>query len=157
MFYQGISTPRNKSLIRILSDLDYVEQTGHGIPDVVKIYGKEIFVIHDTYVNVKIPFNKDVLRSHNKESIVKNVTSDVTMNVTSDEEHDLSNTDIIILNEIKLNPKTNRKEISEKINKTVRTVQRSLNKLKQKNIIKRIGSKNNCSWIVIDNKETMDK
>ena len=41
MFYQGISTPRNKSLIRILSDLDYVEQTGHGIPDVIKIYGKE--------------------------------------------------------------------------------------------------------------------
>ena len=79
------------------------------------------------------------------------------MNVTSDEEHDLSNTDIIILNEIKLNPKTNIKEISEKINKTVRTVQRSLNKLKQKNIIKRIGSKNNCSWIVIDNKENRDK
>lgn len=85
--------------------------------------------------------NKYVLKSHNKESIVKNVTSDVTMNVTSDEEYDLYNTDIIILNEIKLNPKTNRKEIIEKINKTVRTVQRSLNKLKQKNIIKRIGSK----------------
>ena len=85
--------------------------------------------------------NKYVLKSHNKESIVKNVTSHVTMNVTSDEEYDLYNTDIIILNEIKLNPKTNRKEIIEKINKTVRTVQRSLNKLKQKNIIKRIGSK----------------
>ncbi|MDE6407968.1 MAG: putative DNA binding domain-containing protein, partial [Anaeroplasmataceae bacterium] len=39
MFFKGVSTPRNKSLMRILSDLDYVEQTGHGIPDVIKIYG----------------------------------------------------------------------------------------------------------------------
>lgn len=148
-FFEGISKPRNKGLMRILSDLEYVEQTGHGIPDVVKIYGKEIFDIYDTYINVKIPFNKEVLRSHNKEN--------VTSNVTSYDNQELTDTDIIVLNEIKLNDRTNRKEISEKIHKTVRTVQRSINKLKQNNLIKRVGSKNNCRWIVIDNKEAKDK
>ena len=64
MFYQGISTPRNKSLIRILSDLDYVEQTGHGIPDVIKIYGKEVFDIQEKYINVTLPFDPLVLEAH---------------------------------------------------------------------------------------------
>ena len=66
MFFKGISSPRNKSLMRILSDLDYVEQTGHGIPDVVKMYGKEVFEITENYINVILPFNKQVLKSHKK-------------------------------------------------------------------------------------------
>ncbi len=44
MFYKGISTPRNKELMRILADLNYVEQTGHGIPNVIKVYGKKFLI-----------------------------------------------------------------------------------------------------------------
>ncbi len=58
MFFKGISTPRNKALMRILNDLDYSEQTGHGILDVIDVYGKEVFDI-----NVILPFDKDVLSS----------------------------------------------------------------------------------------------
>jgi len=39
MFFKGISTPRNNALMRILSDLEYVEQTGHGIPDIISDKG----------------------------------------------------------------------------------------------------------------------
>ena len=35
MFFKGISTPRNKELMRVLSDLKYVEQTGYGVPEVM--------------------------------------------------------------------------------------------------------------------------
>ena len=64
MFYKGISTPRNKELMRILADLNYVEQTGHGIPNVIKVYGKKIFDINEKYINVIIPFDKEVLLNH---------------------------------------------------------------------------------------------
>ena len=63
MFFKGVSSPRNKALMRILSDLDYVEQTGHGIPDVVKKYGKKIFDIQKNYINVMLPFDEEMIIS----------------------------------------------------------------------------------------------
>ena len=40
--------------------LGIVEHTGHGIPKIIEKYGKEALDIHDTYINVIIPFNKKV-------------------------------------------------------------------------------------------------
>lgn len=39
-FFKDVSNPRNASLMRIISGLEYVEQTGHGIPEVISHYGK---------------------------------------------------------------------------------------------------------------------
>lgn len=46
--------------MRIFLKLGIVEHTGHGIPKIIEKYGKEAFDIHDTYINVIIPFNKKV-------------------------------------------------------------------------------------------------
>lgn len=53
------------------------EHTGHGVPTIIKKYGKEIFEITDNYVNCKIPFDKRVLELSNK-----NVGSNVGLNKT---------------------------------------------------------------------------
>ena len=37
-FFAGISKPINKKLLKVFSDLDYIDQTGHGIPLIVKNY-----------------------------------------------------------------------------------------------------------------------
>ena len=60
-FFRGISRPRNLKLMKIFSDLDIVEHTGHGIPTRVEKYGNDVFEITDNYIIVTIPFNKNVL------------------------------------------------------------------------------------------------
>lgn len=59
-FFNGVSHPRNSILMRIFLKLGIVEHTGHDIPKIIEKYGKEAFNIHDTYINVIIPFNKKV-------------------------------------------------------------------------------------------------
>ena len=72
MFFNGASNPRNASLMRVLSDLEYVEQTGHGIPEIVKHYGTKAFDINDNYINVTIPFNTEVMQNHAKNTTIIN-------------------------------------------------------------------------------------
>ena len=42
-FFDGISLPRNKELMRIFKDLDMVEQLGSGVPRILESYGREFF------------------------------------------------------------------------------------------------------------------
>lgn len=62
--------------MRVFHDLDIAEHNGHGIPTVLKAYGESVFDIQEDYVNVVIPFNKDVLDNHGamdeKEKMVVN-------------------------------------------------------------------------------------
>ena len=150
-FYEGISKPRNKGLMRILSDLEYVEQTGHGIPDVVKIYGKDIFVIHDTYVNVKIPFNKDVLKSHNKEKNIYNTAQETTQETIQETTRDK------IIKEIISNPNVTRKQLSKIIGLSDAGIKYHLRELTKDGIIAHKGATKKGYWVVIDNKEKKEK
>ncbi len=167
MFFKGVSTPRNKELMRILSDLNYVEQTGQKIPDVVKLYGKEIFEINKEYINVVLPFDKDVLASKNNqndatinetikqngtinatknETIKQNETKNATINATIN----LDEVDKDILDVIKKFPKITLDEIAIKLGKHRSTILRHLFFLKENNIIIRRGSRKKGYWEVID-------
>ena len=55
-FFAGISRPVNLSLQKIMGQLGLVEQTGHGVPKIVSVYGKEAFELADNHISVKIPF-----------------------------------------------------------------------------------------------------
>ena len=76
-FYEGISHPRNSTLMRVFLNMGLTEHTGHGVPTIIKKYGKEIFEITDNYVKCKIPFDKRVLELSNK-----NVGLNVGLNKT---------------------------------------------------------------------------
>ena len=47
--------------MRVLSDLKYVEQTGYGVPEVLKHYDKNVFDIEENYINVSIPYDAEVI------------------------------------------------------------------------------------------------
>ena len=47
----------------ICSDLKYVEQTGYGVPEVLKHYDKNVFDIEENYINVSIPYDAEVMAS----------------------------------------------------------------------------------------------
>ena len=58
-FYEGKSVPVNLELQQIMLQLDYIEQTGHGVPLIVSRYGREAFDISENFVTVTIPFDND--------------------------------------------------------------------------------------------------
>lgn len=144
MFYKGISKPRNKSLMRILADLNYVEQTGHGIPDVVDIYGRNAFELHNEYINVTLPFDKDVLRSHRNLILNKNVN--VGINVGIDVGIKLNNTQQNVYDLIVANPSITYIELAKKLNKSEETIRRSIKTLVEFKLIERQGSRKSGSW-----------
>ena len=81
-FYRGISKPRNIRLMKIFSDLDIVDHTGHGVPIIIEKYGKEAFEINDNHIIVTIPFDKQVMESIN---VGANVGQNVDVNINDTE------------------------------------------------------------------------
>ncbi|MCR5350726.1 MAG: putative DNA binding domain-containing protein [Acholeplasmatales bacterium] len=86
-FYQGISNPINKQLQKIMGQLGLVEQTGHGVPEIVKHYGKEAFEITDNHIKVtlKFPYNIKVGESDysslnpSQTKVLKAITNEPTI------------------------------------------------------------------------------
>jgi len=61
----------------------------------------------------------------------------------------LNGTEMAVLAILKQKPDSSRGEIAEKISKTVRTVQRALDSLRDKGYIQRVGSKQDPQWKIL--------
>ena len=55
-FFAGVSRPMNFALQKIMGQLGMVEQTGHGVPKIISVYGKDVFEFGENFILVKIPF-----------------------------------------------------------------------------------------------------
>lgn len=66
-FYEGLSVPRNKELMRVFSDLGLVESLGSGIPRIVKAYGKRCFQFMDNFTRVVFPNKTDSNQDSNQD------------------------------------------------------------------------------------------
>jgi len=129
-FFKGVSKPVNNALLNIFTNLNLIDQTGHGIPLIIKKYGKEAFYISNNTIIVTIPINKNLLE----------VNNDINLNET----------DKKVLKEMKNNPYSTMNEISNKIKSSESNVEKIIKKLKNNNVIKRIGSNKNGYWEVFD-------
>ena len=132
-FYEGKSKPVNLELQQIMVQLDYIEQTGHGVPLIVSKYGKEVFDITENFITVTIPLNKGKVVERDlqkKKGIV------------------LNECDKKILSRMKENSNITVHEISGQIGVGVTTVTKHIRVLREKGIIKRIGSKKNGQWVI---------
>lgn len=136
-FYDGISHPRNATLMRIFLTMGLTEHTGHGIPTIISKYGKKVFDITDNYIKCVIPFDAAVMNAS------KNVGMNVGMNVG------LNSTQKKILKLLLDNPNLTAETLASLIGVSKRTAERNLSDLKQKGKIERIGSKRDGQWIVI--------
>lgn len=129
------SVIRNATIAKILYVNKSIEQFGSGfrrIGSLCKDAG-----IKYSYENDELGF-KFILNRPKIQSDISDVTLDVTLN----------GTEMALLTILKQKPDSSREEIAERISKTVRTVQRSLDSLRNKGYIERKGSKRNASWIV---------
>ncbi len=59
-FFEGLSLPRNKELMRIYKDLDMVEQLGSGVPRILESYSRECFEFSDNYLRMTFPISDKV-------------------------------------------------------------------------------------------------
>ncbi len=129
-FFDGISIPRNKEIMRIFKDLDLVEQLGSGIPRILQFYGKECFKFSDNFIRISFPI-----------SVIKeNKTVGKTVGKTTH----------AILDLMKENPKITREVIANKLNLSVRGVEYHISKLTKENIIKREGGRKQGYWKVLN-------
>jgi predicted HTH transcriptional regulator len=56
-FYEGVSMPRNREIMRIFKDLEFVEQLGSGIPKIVDKYGYGVIFVGDNIVQTILRFD----------------------------------------------------------------------------------------------------
>ncbi len=56
-FFNGISIPRNKELMRIYRDVELVESLGSGIPRILRVYGEDCFKFTDNFIRITFPIN----------------------------------------------------------------------------------------------------
>ena len=133
-FFDGISKPRNATLMRIFLNMGLTEHTGHGIPTIVEKYGKDVFEIESNYIRCTIPFEQEVIDQIDN----KNVGLNVGLNKTEKK----------VVEFLIENPSLTLIELSEKIGVTKRTIERTFKSLQEKKMIERIGSKRDGNWIV---------
>ena len=72
-FFDGISKPRNATLMRIFLNMGLTEHTGHGIPTIVEKYGKDVFDIESNYIRCTIPFEQEVIDQIDNKNVGLNV------------------------------------------------------------------------------------
>lgn len=137
-FYRGISKPRNTRLMKIFSDLDIVDHTGHGVPIIIEKYGREAFEINDNHIIVTIPFDKQVMESIN-----------VGANVGQNVDVSINDTERKIIEMLINDPTLTAEKISMKIEKSKRTAERYLKALQEKGFILRTGSDKKGYWKII--------
>ncbi len=130
-FYSGKSKPVNLELQQIMVQLDYIEQTGHGVPLIVSRYGKEVFDITENFITVTIPLNKKKME---RPDFPKK--TDVLLN----------DNDQKIVALMKANGSIKVSEISRQVGLGMTTITKRIHRLKEKGIIEREGSKKTGQW-----------
>lgn len=130
-FYEGKSKPVNLELQQIMVQLDYIEQTGHGVPLIVSRYGKEVFDITENFITVTIPLNKKIENELPKreERLIDNISKE-------------------ILRLMRKNGNIRVSEISKQVGLGTTTITKRIRQLREKGIIERTGAKKNGQWIV---------
>ena len=132
-FFAGVSKPINKKLLKIFGDLDYIDQTGHGIPLIVKNYGREAFYISEHTVIVTIPLNKNLLDGIKEE---KKYT-------------DLNESETKILSLIKSNNDYKITDFARLTSYSESYINKILRSLKDKGYIERVGANKNGHWNIL--------
>ena len=110
----------------VFKDVRLVEQLGSGIQRILKVYDRRIFKFSLNFLKVSFP--------------IKNVGENIFKP---------NKTQKKIISLIEQNKHITQAEISEQLNKTVRTIERNMKKLQEAKAIVRRGSDTSGYWDVI--------
>ena len=132
-FYEGTSMPRNREIMRIFKDLEFVEQLGSGIPKIVDKYGRSVISVSESVVQATLVFDRNM-----NENTPQKTTQKTTQK-----------TDKKILAIIKEKPEISRQEIADLIGLSEDGVKYQIQQLKTKGAIRRVGPDKGGYWEII--------
>ncbi|MCD8373210.1 MAG: putative DNA binding domain-containing protein [Clostridia bacterium] len=149
-FFAGVSRPVNDEFAKIFMQLHYMEQSGKGVPTVVKKYGKEAYHFGSSFIQCILPYNildrakADAMNGNSEQEVHCKVPDKVPCKITMAQQK--------VLNLIIQTPNITRQEISERLSISIRMVAKHIKALKDKGIIRRIGSDKTGYWEVSEEK-----
>ena len=134
-FYTGTSKPVNNRLFNIFISCDLSEQSGHGIPQIVKTYGKEAFSFRDGLLIVTIPFGyePDYVKARMMKKQVQTLLTDNQKSV------------LAYLND---HPNASLQETADACSLSLGGVKKIVVRLQEMRLLERLGAKNNSTWVV---------
>ena len=134
-FYAGTSKPVNNRLFTIFITGDFSEQSGHGIPQIVKHYGKEAFAFRDGMVTVTLPFG------YEPDYVKTRLMQEATRNALSVNQKQ-------VLYFLKQNQRATLQEVADACEMSLGGVKKIVAKLQELDLLERKGARNASQWIV---------
>ncbi|MCQ4743835.1 ATP-binding protein [Blautia producta] len=137
---------RNPKIAAFLHEYDYVQEFGEGVDRMYREMEKA-GLPEPEYRDVAFMLHATIRNGINvADNVVENVADNV-VNVAVIKK--LSTTEQAILEHIRVSPELSAKELAALLHKTPRTIQRNMNSLKEKGILRREGSDRSGKWIVL--------
>ena len=133
-FLSGKTEPVNKELMKIFLQCGIVEHSGHGVPIVVREYGEKAYSFSQNMITVTIPFNRP------KQTGNAPVNAPVKLTATQAN----------ILSLIKEDVNVTIEAIVRSLGKDRRTITRNIGVLREKQLLRRVGSDKTGHWEVIE-------
>lgn len=134
-FYSGDSRPVNRSLFELFTLVGLTEQSGHGVPTIVRSYGREAFHITDNGVVVTIPFSfePDFARTRKAVDDVSNLDEDSRK----------------VLRYLDSNPDAKLSDVAEATGIGLSSVKKIVSSLKSEGRLRNDGTNRNSRWVVL--------
>ena len=134
-FYNGDSRPVNRSLFELFTLVGLTEQSGHGVPTIVRSYGREAFHITDNGMVVTIPFSfePDFARA-------RKAVEDVS---------DLDEDSRKVLRYLDSNPDAKLSDVAEETGISLSSVKKIVSSLKSEGRLRNDGTNRNSRWVVL--------
>ena len=133
-FFSGVSIPRNRELMRVYRDLELVEQLGSVIPRILESYGPECFLFMDNFTRITFPITKQLI---SQDGLVDGLVDQ------------LAESQMKILELIRINPKVSKKMMSEHIGISTTAIDKHIKSLRKRKVIKRVGSDRAGHWELV--------
>ena len=124
--------------MRVFKDIEMVEQLGTGIIRILKIYDRDVYEFSDNFIRVNFKYRTSKLLPKTPRNI----------NINTNKSY-ISETQRSILKLIAENKQITQSEISDNLRIDKSTVVRNIKTLKEKNILRRVGSDKNGQWEIL--------
>ena len=141
-FFMGISNPVNEEFAKIFMQLHYMEQSGKGVPTVVAKYGKEVYHFGTSFIQCILPYN--IIDKQKQKRLLGRNDLNGTINGTIK----LSETATIVYELMKEDVKVTKSQLSQKAGKSIRTISRAIDELKNNGLLLGRTSNKNGEWIL---------
>lgn len=145
-FFMGISNPVNEEFAKIFMQLHYMEQSGKGVPTVVAKYGKEVYHFGTSFIQCILPYN--IIDKQKQERLLGRNDLNGMINGTINGTIKLSETATVVYELMKEDVKVTKSQLSQKAGKSIRTISRAIDELKNNGLLLGRTSNKNGEWIL---------